>query len=513
MLQTIYRPGDLASLPVLKRIPVGAGRKSMLVVNRSPFWFIVKASGGDPVEIIMGWDKASFNIPTDTRTFTIEPYELNGAPVVDWSSDLPNMVLVDTSCDAVSSSSHSAIISPMVPLSVSTNAALGSSVTVQDLVPFTGNPSQYDASPAGNPWIVVTGSEAQLQLLQNNTLNPGSPNRLNGFNKQGYMQAVVPTGSFNAGANAGIGNNVPITGSAYGPGDSNFGVEPVDVGTRGNTYNASSYTIKNPLGVDASEFSSLIFGASSLTVSEVSNEVLYLYNGQYLVLWIYLDASGTFGYAGVYDAANPGNGFAVRFVSPAGTTFNNPAIVLANYEGASSFVVPQFGSYDLTNASVEPASNVQPLARTSLNGHSLSRLYIGSAPVSELNPVPVKKYLTRISAKVTSATLGANATFTESTWQDSENPGLSDIYGNPGPSVANYVAGMVYSDQAGTLYLDVTDDTSNANLILSTSVAVTAATATALPKTAVGGRYYRFRYVNGVTAQTTFELTRTIMEE
>ena len=39
MLQTIYRPGDLTKVPAPKRIPVGAGRNSMYVINRSPFWF------------------------------------------------------------------------------------------------------------------------------------------------------------------------------------------------------------------------------------------------------------------------------------------------------------------------------------------------------------------------------------------------------------------------------------------------------------------------------------------
>lgn len=68
------------------------------------------------------------------------------------------------------------------------------------------------------------------------------------------------------------------------------------------------------------------------------------------------------------------------------------------------------------------------------------------------------------------------------------------------------VCGIVWADQAGTLYLEESDD--NSNWPTTASVAVSANTTTTLPWTSVSKRWFRFRYVNGATAQGSFILVQ-----
>lgn len=107
--------------------------------------------------------------------------------------------------------------------------------------------------------------------------------------------------------------------------------------------------------------------------------------------------------------------------------------------------------------------------------------------------------------------LGSNGTYTQP-WVDSVNTGFiftgrtDYLQGTAGPQDVNFVSGSVYADQAGTLYIDQSDDQVN---IQSTSIAVSAATLTQIPVQQLTSRYYRFRYVNGATGQGTFVLSQT----
>lgn len=67
------------------------------------------------------------------------------------------------------------------------------------------------------------------------------------------------------------------------------------------------------------------------------------------------------------------------------------------------------------------------------------------------------------------------------------------------------VRGHIYSDQAGTLYLEESDD-DGATWSTTSTVAVSASVTAKLDWTAMSKRWYRFRYVNGATAQTKFVL-------
>lgn len=72
-------------------------------------------------------------------------------------------------------------------------------------------------------------------------------------------------------------------------------------------------------------------------------------------------------------------------------------------------------------------------------------------------------------------------------------------------SVEGYarITGTVYSDQAGTLYIEQSPDGTNWDT--ATSLSVSAATATSFSVEVVAP-YARLRYVNGATAQTVFRL-------
>lgn len=107
--------------------------------------------------------------------------------------------------------------------------------------------------------------------------------------------------------------------------------------------------------------------------------------------------------------------------------------------------------------------------------------------------------------------LGSNAIYTQP-WIDSTQtgfmwPDIQTVYraGTAGPQDVNFVSGSVYSDQAGTVYIEQSDDQVN---IQSTSIAVSAATLTPVPLQQLTSRYFRFRYVNGATAQGTFVLSQ-----
>lgn len=67
------------------------------------------------------------------------------------------------------------------------------------------------------------------------------------------------------------------------------------------------------------------------------------------------------------------------------------------------------------------------------------------------------------------------------------------------------VRGLIYADQAGTLYLEETD-VEGTSWTTTATIAVAAATTTKLDWTTLTKRWYRFRHVNGATAQTNFRL-------
>jgi hypothetical protein len=73
--------------------------------------------------------------------------------------------------------------------------------------------------------------------------------------------------------------------------------------------------------------------------------------------------------------------------------------------------------------------------------------------------------------------------------------------GNP----AGSVRGLVWADQAGTLYLEESDD-GGGNWSQTATVSVSASTTTSLPWTVLTKQLYRFRYVNGATPQTKLRL-------
>lgn len=70
------------------------------------------------------------------------------------------------------------------------------------------------------------------------------------------------------------------------------------------------------------------------------------------------------------------------------------------------------------------------------------------------------------------------------------------------------IRGLVYASHAGTLYLEESDDDGATWSQTGAAVLVAAKTTTPLPWTALTKQQYRFRYVNGATAQTKFRLVQ-----
>ncbi len=112
----------------------------------------------------------------------------------------------------------------------------------------------------------------------------------------------------------------------------------------------------------------------------------------------------------------------------------------------------------------------------------------------------------RVTTQITDAPLAASAPY-EQAWQDSEALAVT------------FVGGSVYADQAGTLYIDFSNDDTNTAGTSATSLAFTPASAgtpdsNMLPyPVEIPTRYFRFRYVNGSTAQSVFQLYQTPMAQ
>jgi len=103
------------------------------------------------------------------------------------------------------------------------------------------------------------------------------------------------------------------------------------------------------------------------------------------------------------------------------------------------------------------------------------------------SPFFISHYLA--TTERTTTALGANATYTSRTYtaQDLEEIGF-----------------YVYADQAGTVYYDVSFDGSTWRTVKSVSVSGGTALSDSFKPT---GHFVRLRYVNGATAQTTFDFT------
>ncbi len=105
---------------------------------------------------------------------------------------------------------------------------------------------------------------------------------------------------------------------------------------------------------------------------------------------------------------------------------------------------------------------------------------------------------------LTTTPLGADASYTQDS-QDRLAPTMEgDVFAFPVGSVR----GLVWADQAGTLYLEQSDDDAVWETVA--SVAVSANTTTELDWSSLSKRWYRFRYVNGGVAQGSFVLIQQV---
>lgn len=110
----------------------------------------------------------------------------------------------------------------------------------------------------------------------------------------------------------------------------------------------------------------------------------------------------------------------------------------------------------------------------------------------------------RVQTVLTTTPLGAGATYTQ--------PGVdAEAWSGAGGTGAVVVSGMAKADKPGTLFLDVSHD--NATWIIWEAALANSTGTARLKPTTIPLRYFRFRYVNGDQAQTTFVLVQNIMQE
>lgn len=108
----------------------------------------------------------------------------------------------------------------------------------------------------------------------------------------------------------------------------------------------------------------------------------------------------------------------------------------------------------------------------------------------------------RITTEITDAVLAASGSYIQG-WQDAQ------------ALAVNFVSGSVYADEAGTLYVDFSEDGTNVYGTSTTTLAFTPTTvgtangATLPYPVEIPTRYFRFRYVNGATVQGVFQLYQT----
>lgn len=104
--------------------------------------------------------------------------------------------------------------------------------------------------------------------------------------------------------------------------------------------------------------------------------------------------------------------------------------------------------------------------------------------------------LSGVAVLLTSAALAASAVYTQA---------QQDRFGDV---LVSRVRGFVLADQAGTLYIEESND--GTTWTAAATLAVTANQLTDTGFVALTKRYYRFRYANGATAQTSFLLYQAI---
>lgn len=95
---------------------------------------------------------------------------------------------------------------------------------------------------------------------------------------------------------------------------------------------------------------------------------------------------------------------------------------------------------------------------------------------------------------LSSTPLIANATYTSTTFDSLTSP------------QASMISAQVFADQVGTIYMDSSMNNINWDYT-QFSMAVSASTPTIMPWQPPLDRYYRFRFINGATAQGTFRLS------
>jgi hypothetical protein len=108
----------------------------------------------------------------------------------------------------------------------------------------------------------------------------------------------------------------------------------------------------------------------------------------------------------------------------------------------------------------------------------------------EANPLPSR--ITGGTERITNAALAASTAYTQA---------AQDRFGK---ALVSKVRGFAYADQAGTLYIEESDN--NVDWSILKTISVTANTLINSDWASLTKRYYRLRYVNGATAQTTFNL-------
>jgi len=169
------------------------------------------------------------------------------------------------------------------------------------------------------------------------------------------------------------------------------------------------------------------------------------------------------------------------------------------FTGVAVSSFPKVGAFRVLRLSnLSDDYNVVRITVTTTNVNVVGMLiHKFNAPFLSLSPTTNFNSTNMLNAPLnlysTSTPLGANGSVS-STFIDLETP----------TRTINWILVSVFSNQSGTLFVEFSNDNTNADSVI--TINYTANTTPYIEPIRRAGRYVRFRYVNGATAQTVFRL-------
>ena len=100
----LYTPQDLSAAPATplpdRSIHTG-GRRTVQVMNRSPFWLQILDPSRQIIKLVPAWFESVFSVDQNFKSVTAAVYTgLNVSNNIDFNTNLPQIVTYDADCEA-----------------------------------------------------------------------------------------------------------------------------------------------------------------------------------------------------------------------------------------------------------------------------------------------------------------------------------------------------------------------------------------------------------------------------